>query len=110
MKTCAAGRVVGSPQAAAMRLNDRPTDGQPHTSPVILGGKECLEDLFRLLRGQSHTGVADGDQQLTTLAHLRLDRKFTSSVLHGLDSVEDEVHEHLLKLHSVCGDFGKIRR
>src|SRR3982074_974165 len=35
---------AGGPQAAAMRLNDGTTDGQPHTSPVILGRKECRED------------------------------------------------------------------
>jgi hypothetical protein len=28
-----------------MRLDDRATDGQPHTGPVILGRKECPEDL-----------------------------------------------------------------
>jgi len=74
LKSCAARGVVGSPQAAAMRLNDRPTDGQPHTGPVILGRKESLEDLFRLLRRQSHTGIADRDQQLA-IAGLRLDGK-----------------------------------
>ena len=65
LKSCAPPGGTGGPQTAAMRLNDRPTDGQPHTSPVILGRKECLEDLIRLLRGQSHTGIADRDQQLT---------------------------------------------
>ena len=45
LKSCAARRVAGDPQAAAVRLNDRPTDGQPHTSAVILGRKECSEDL-----------------------------------------------------------------
>src|SRR5258707_9159947 len=75
----------GGPQAAAMRLNDRPTDGQPHTSPVILGRKECPEDLVGLLRGQSHAGIADRDQQLT-IAGFRLDGKLTSatSFLHGI--------------------------
>src|SRR5467141_4618706 len=109
LKGCATGGVSVGPQAAAMRLNDRPTDGQPHTSPVILGRKECREDLVRLLRGQSHTGIADRDQQLT-IADFRLDSKLTSATrfLHGVDAVEHEVHENLLQLHTVCDDLGKI--
>ena len=51
LKSCTPRGVAGGPQAAAMRLNDRPTDGQPHTRPVLLGRKECPEDLVRLLRG-----------------------------------------------------------
>jgi hypothetical protein len=53
-----------------MRLNDRPTDGQPHASPVILGRKECPENLVGQLRGQSDTRIADRDQQLTIAADL----------------------------------------
>jgi hypothetical protein len=61
LKSCTAFGGVGDPQAAAMRLNDRPTDGQPHTSSVILCGKKCLEDLVCLLRGQSNTVITDRD-------------------------------------------------
>ena len=97
LKSCAPAGGAGGPQAAAMRLNDRPTNGQPHTSPVILGRKECLEDLVPLLRGQSHAGIADRDQQLTVVG-FRLDGKLTSATrfLHGIDAVEHEVHENLL--------------
>src|SRR2546430_272778 len=109
LKGCATGGVSVGPQAATMRLNDRPTDGQPHTRPVILGRKECPEDLVRLLRGQSHTGIADRDQQLT-IADFRLDGKLTSATrfLHGVDAVEHEVHENLLQLHTVCHHLGKV--
>src|SRR5260370_19852394 len=109
LESCTAPGGAGGPQAAAMRLNDRPTDGQPHTSPLIFGRKECLEDLFCLLRGQSHTGIADRDQQLT-IAGFQLDGKLTSACrfLHGIDAVEHEVHENLLQLHAVCHDLGKI--
>ena len=65
LKSCAASGAAGGPQAAAMRLDDGATDGQPHTGPVILGRKECLEDLLRLLRGESRSGITDRDQQLT---------------------------------------------
>src|ERR1700741_2364261 len=74
VKSCAPSGGAGGPQAAAMRLNDRPTDRQPHTGPLIFGRKECLENLFRLLWGQSHARIADRDQQLT-VADFRLDGK-----------------------------------
>src|SRR6266404_1769991 len=108
-KSCAPPGGTGRPQAAAMRLDDRATDGQPHTGPVILGSKECPEDLVRLLRGQSHTGIADRDQQLT-IAGFRLDGKLTSATrfLHGIDAIKHEVHENLLQLDTVYHDLGKI--
>src|SRR5882724_7677431 len=109
LKRCTAPGSAGGPQAAAMRLDDRTADGQPHTSPVIFGRKECIEDLFRLLRGKSHTGITDRDQQLS-IAGFRTDGKLTSAShsLHGIDAVEHEVHEYLMQLHTVCHDVGKI--
>src|SRR5258705_3032363 len=109
LKSCTLPGGTGGPQAAAMRLDDRATDGQPHTGPVILGSKECVEDLVRLLRGQSHTGIADRDQQLT-IAGFRLDGKLTSATrfLHGIDAIKHEVHENLLQLDTVYHDLGKI--
>src|SRR5467141_4643606 len=111
LKGCATGGVSVGPQAAAMRLNDRPTDGQPHTSPVILGRKECLEDLLRLLLRQSHAGIAHRNQQLT-VAGFRLDGEFTSATrfLHGVDAVEHEIHEDLLQLDTIGHDLGKVLR
>src|ERR1700730_6832756 len=109
LKGCGTSGGSVGPQEAAMRLNDRPTDGQPHANPLILGSKECPEDLVRLLRAQSRTGIADRDQQLTMVG-FRLDGKLTSATrfLHGIDAIEHEVHENLLQLHTVCHDLGKI--
>src|SRR5260370_2966135 len=92
-----------------MRLNDRPADGKPHNSPVILGRKECSKDLVRLFRGQSHTSITDRDQQ-STVVGFRLDAKLTSATrfLHGLDAIEHEVHQDLLQLHTVCHDLWKV--
>src|SRR5713101_2573561 len=74
-----------------------------------LRGKECIEDLIRMVGGQSHAGNADRDQQLTILGLLRLDRKFAFSVhiLHGIDAIEREVHEDLLQLDAISHDLGK---
>ena len=54
-----------------MRLDDRPADGEPHADAVILRREERAEDLVRLLRRQSHAGVADRDQQVTVVGFRR---------------------------------------
>src|SRR3981189_2187516 len=51
VKTCAARRVVGGPQAAVMRCNDGTADRQSQTGPVNLRGEKRIENLVRLLRG-----------------------------------------------------------
>src|SRR5258708_9576584 len=108
LKSCTPPRGTGGPQAATMRLDDRATDGQPHTGSVNLGRKECPEGLVRLLRRQSPTGIADQDQQLT-IAGFGLDDELASATrfLHSIDAVEHEVHENLLQLHTVRHDLWK---
>src|SRR5882724_6956667 len=100
--------VVRSPQATAMRFNDRAADRQSHAGPMKLGSKERIEDLIRLLRGQPHSDIANGDQQFTLLSLLRLDRKFPSGVhfLHSIDAIKYEIHEDLLQLHTISRHLG----
>ncbi len=50
MKCCAAFRVRCSPQAAAVRFDDGAADGESHTGPSNLGGKERVENLVLLVR------------------------------------------------------------
>jgi len=45
LKSCAAWGVVGSPQAAAMRLNDGSVDPKPHAGAVRLGGEKWIESI-----------------------------------------------------------------
>src|SRR5258708_17612121 len=73
VKTCAARRVVGSPQAAAMRFNDGSADAKPHAGAVLVGRKEGLKDLIRLLRRKSHARIANADHHLLVFRSLRLD-------------------------------------
>src|SRR4029077_15182247 len=104
--------VVGSPQAAAMRLNDGATDRQSHAGPIKLRCKEGIENLVCLLRGQSHTGIADAYYQLAGFLSLRVDGELAGPILilHRIDAVDDEVHHDLLQLHAVSDDAGKIPR
>src|ERR1700752_3227195 len=109
LKPCATSVVGSGPQATTMGFYNRPADREAHAGSLRLCREESIENLVCAFGGQTHTSVADGDQQWSFLARLRLDCKVTSGVLHGLDSVAHQVHEYLLKLHAVCGNFWKIR-
>src|SRR6266852_2238421 len=109
MKSCAPSTVGACPQPAAMRLHNGAADGQPHAAALRLGRKECREHLVHPLRWQPHAGVTDRELELTVL-QFRLHRKLSAGVLHGLDAVKHEVHEHLLQLHTVYHDFREFGR
>jgi len=49
LKCCAWPRARGCPQAATVRFDNRPANGQSHAGALRFGSKECLEDLLRLL-------------------------------------------------------------
>ena len=95
-----------------MRFNDGAADGQSHTGAVRLRRKEGTKDLVRLLRRQPHTGIADANHKLLVFCSLRLDSELARSIhiLHRIDAVGDEVHHHLLQLHAISHDLGKICR
>src|SRR5271154_4566239 len=94
VKTRAARRVVLSPQAAAMRFDDVPADAQSHAGAMKLGGKERIENLIRLLRGQPHAGIADGHENFLVIQQARNDEESPRPIytLHRIDAVHDQVH------------------
>jgi len=112
MKACAARRVVGSPQPAAMRFNDGAADPQPHAGAVSFGGEKGIEDLVRLPWRQAYAGIADRHEKLVVFRSLRPDGEFPRSIhdLHGIDAVRHEVHHDLLQLHAIPHDRGKVCR
>src|SRR5712664_246149 len=109
-KACAARGVVGSPQAAAVRFNNGPADPESHARAVSLGSKERIKDLVRLLRWQPHTAIADRDQHLTILIALRLNGELArpTHILHRIDAVHHQVHQHLLQLHAISHDLREV--
>jgi len=112
MKACPAWGVVGGPQAAAMRFNYGTADPQSHTGAVRFGGEERIEDLIRLPGWQPNTRIADGHQKVLVFGSLGFDGEFPHPVyaLHRIDAVHHQVHQHLLQLHAIPHDGGKICR
>ncbi len=76
------------------------------------GSKKRIEDLVRLLRGQPYASIANGDQKLLVFRWLRLNREFPGPihVLHCIDAIDHEVHQHLLELYTISHDLRKICR
>ena len=98
MKRRACSRVGSGPQAPSVGLDDGPADRQSHAGALRLGSEECVENLLDLFWWNSNSGIHDRNQELTAVILLRLDRKFTWRVhaLHGLDTIEHEIHQDLL--------------
>src|ERR1700674_3905654 len=87
-----------------MRFNDRAADPKSHPGAVSLGGKEGIENLVRLLRGQPHTGIANRHHYLFAIGTPRVDGKLARPIhiFHRVDAIHHEVHHDLLQLHTVC--------
>src|SRR6266478_1851945 len=85
-------------------------DAKPHAGAVRFRCKKRVEDLVRLLRGKPYAGIADGHQNFFFLRSLRLDGQLARLIhfFHRIDAVHDEIHQHLLQLHTVSHDPGKI--
>jgi hypothetical protein len=90
---CAFNGVGIGPQAAAMGLDNFPTDRQCHACALRFGGIERLENAIGLLRGDSDTRITHRNQQLTFRGFLRGDGQVTDikSTLIPINSVLQKV-------------------
>src|SRR6202035_4337604 len=102
VKACAAWRIIGNPQAAAMRFHDGAADPKSRASAVRLRGKERIKDLVRLLNRKPKAGIANRHHKFLVLSSPRLDVQLARSIhiLHRIDAVHHEIHQHLLQLDS----------
>src|SRR5713101_1105071 len=101
MKSCTSSVSSSRPQPAAMRLHNGTADGQSHPAALRFGGEKRRKDLVNTPSRQSRPRVTDRELELTVL-QLRFNRKFSARILHGLNPIDDEVHAHLLQLHTIC--------
>ncbi len=77
---------------------------------------ERIKNPFGIFRRQSYTGISERDDQLTLGISTRANGQFAFGAFHGLDRVQHQVHENLLKLDAIsddsrriCVDFGMDR-
>src|SRR5258705_6649523 len=108
-KTGPARRVAVSPQAPAMRFNNRSANREPHTGPLRFRRKKCFENLIRLLRRQAHSCIANRQYNFFVFCFLRLYQQLSLPIhiLHRFDAIEHQVHKYLLQQHAISRHLRK---
>lgn len=112
MKGCPGPVVVRRPYAAAMDLDDRAAYRQAHAHAIRLRCEEGVEQLTDVLRADADAGIVDLNQYLIEIVLPRTDQKLAGSIVdrgHGLNSVYEQVQDHLLKLDPIA-EYGGQRR
>ena len=110
VEMCAAIRTVRARDAAAMRGDDRLTDGKADADSRILGAEEAVEDMRQIRSGNARPIVENGedDQAVIIDRRLGIDPARRRARLHDrLDAVNQQVDDHLLQLNPVAHDLGK---
>jgi hypothetical protein len=79
VKTCAARRVVGGPQAAVMRCNDGTADGQSQTGSVNLRGKKRIVVAMLVTGGGFYVISRQSGSPLRLAGTARAHRKWSVS-------------------------------
>src|SRR5580698_4275846 len=102
-----AGVTVG-PDPAALRFDDRLADGEAHAAALRFRCEERVEDALGVARGQPGSCVFYRDLDVAVLTQLRVDGQHAACVLHGLEAIEHQVHEHLLQLDPIGHTARKI--
>src|SRR5918992_6334542 len=69
------------PDAAAMALDDRATDGQPDTHPAFLGRVKGIEQLVDPLTVDAHAGIANGQAHMIAVLSLGSDYQLTRAIV-----------------------------
>jgi len=100
------------PQAPSMAFDDGATDRQPHAHAVGFGRKKRVEQLVRIIGVDAGAEVSNRNDYLIGFVQMRSDQKLPWRVgygCHGLDSVHDQIDDHLLQLDPIATHGGQPR-
>ncbi len=90
---------------AAVGFDNGAADRQTDTHAVALVGDKGLEQLRHQLRRDSGPGIGHADEDHIVVAGCRGNNELASlRRLHGLDSISQQIQQHLLNLHLVDKD------
>ena len=94
-----------------MRGDDSISNGQAEARPLtaFLGGEKGIEDLVNLIWGHATSRVRNQDFDGIVGRAVAGGNRDGASLLHGLNGIHEDVHEHLLKLGLVSHDGRKLR-
>src|SRR5262249_9115135 len=90
------------PEFATMRLDDGAADREPDTKTLPLGRNERLEQRRHDLRGQAHSRVRHDHPNGFSTVPRGFDAQLAPRrILHGFDSIAQQVDHDLLNLYAV---------
>jgi len=94
-----------------MRGDDSVSNGQAEARPLtaLLGGEKRVEELVNLIWGHTASRVRNQDFDGIVGRAVAGGNGNGASLLHGLNGIYEDVHEHLLKLGFVSHDGRKLR-
>ena len=101
-------KVTSYLQLAAVILNDAARQGQSQSGTVTLRGKERTEDMGEVFRGDSQSGIVDGDRN-RVLVRLGEHDRYPARPIERLDGIEKQVQKHLMELTRVVLDQSQFR-
>jgi len=93
-----------------MRVDNGPTDRQPHSHAAGFGRVESLEKALEMVWINAWPRITHGHENATGLGLLGADQQLPWPCLnraHGLDRVQDQVQHNLLQLNTVSLDREK---
>ena len=98
-----------------MTFDNRATDVQSDSHPVMLSRVERFEKPVDGLRIESEPRISHAEESLIGFVSFRLDQQLPGAIMHRIHrvrSIPEEVQDYLLKLHAVTCDqrevFGKL--
>ena len=107
LKRAAGTEIASGPYAAAMLLDDRPADRQPHAHAIGLRRKEGVEQPADMFRRDSGAGILHRNEYLIGPVLARAYQQFATGPrhpTHGLNAVHQKIHHNLLQLDAVAID------
>ena len=96
-----------------MSLDDGAADRQSHANPIRLGRIERLEQSIEVRWTNSWAGILHFDKHEVWIVLARGNRELTRSVseaAHGLDGIDEQIHDHLLQLDPIRCNQSQVFR
>jgi hypothetical protein len=91
-----------------MGIDDRPADRESHAHALGLGGEQRIENAIGGSGIEADAGILDGNERFAVFGRLQRNPQIASAVgdiAHRLNTVSDQIEQHLLQLNSVGQDW-----
>src|SRR6476659_2100796 len=111
IKARAAVGDILSLDVATMRFYDGAHNGQSHSQPLFLGGKEPIEQAFVHFSPNACAMIANAHVHFIVAIRSRANLYLASvrwCLPHGVKGITNQVHQHLLNLDRISFDHWQV--